>query len=162
MIAKCWSDVFQGPKLVVWERRVLVTLLCAFFMVAQSTPAALALFGGGSSSFTVVCSGSGLEVVQIDRNGDKQPVKMQIDCNCCLAPNNHLFAPASLGSNLEETREIVQVSYASGNSSALSQAARYRTACRGPPLPIDGFLAFSDPPDLYKSVANRSLRSFLL
>ncbi len=160
-----WSNLRQSCPLVVWARRVLLSVLSAIFVLAQSTPYALATLGSGSShsfgsySHEVLDSDADLGVIRAQFD-EKPPVRFQVAYNCTLAVNDYLVSLVSHGCALEERREYSSARYLPDASLVVRSTARYRTACRGPPAPDERKVIFPQPRGFGKSNTDPNLARF--
>ena len=135
----------------VWERRVRLTLLCLFFILGQSAPTALALAVQSSVSWSVVCTGAGLQLVRLNPSDDfkpdqNSPRELQSICKCTLNRDNHSCFPAPFQAEFSVPKFLHYVTYEARQNVAIAQFSKHAISCRGPPAVALGNDTFSDPP----------------
>lgn len=146
-----WTFLRHSSALAVWERWVRLTLLCILFIAGQSVPAVLALAAQGSDTWAVVCTGAGLQIVQLEGAGDgdrpgNAPQDLQSVCKCTLTRDTHSCISPAHTARMSAPELLCHVEYATQQNIAIAQNSKQSVSCRGPPAAALGNDTFSDPP----------------
>ncbi len=149
-----WTFLRQSPASAVWERGIRLSLICLFLVVGQSVPAAMALAAQNSDTLAVICTGSGLQLVQInvpkDGSGqDNAPQNLQTVCKCTLTRDTHSCISPPLVTGFYTPEFAHYVTYENQKSIAPAQTKNRFVSCRGPPAVALGNDTFSDPPPTF-------------
>ena len=153
---------FDQSRLVeTVERFLRLLVLCLFFVLGQSVPTALAIASSNSQSWTVICTGSGLKLVQTDGQEKDDQQNDSTGCTCSLAPHSKAILTVA-DSKLDVPEIAVSIVFDQAKLFSPKRISSGETGCRGPPQLTRSKYSFSDPPDVTKSVTNRYLRSFCL
>ncbi len=143
----------------VWERRLAIFFLCTLFFLVQSAPVLSSLGSADASFWARVCTGAGIEFVQLGDDGQEAPPSAAADCTCCLpARYDSLLVPPDPRFVIEARKEM-PVFYASVAPGPATRGFSRSVSCRGPPAGVNGMFLLrprtcSDPPGLCIGLAN--------